>query len=244
MTEHDIAAQLLAVHAGTKATRIEVADERQAYAVQALVAAKLGPIGGWKVGAPGPAAAPNCAPMPLAGLFKGPKDLDSKVFTQREVESEIGFTFKTGLPPRDTPYVADEIIAAIGTCQPGLEVLQSRLENPGAARALALLADFIQTGAYVWGEPIENWQSLDFTKMQVIQTISDGPGVTRIGNPAGDMVRLMLWLANTGTRWAGGIKAGHVVTCGSWTGKTQAPADCEVEAEFVGAQPVRLRFKP
>jgi 2-keto-4-pentenoate hydratase len=63
MTDDDIAAKLLAVHAGAPPARIEVADERQAYAVQRLVAAGLGPIGGWKVGAPGPDAAPNCAPM-------------------------------------------------------------------------------------------------------------------------------------------------------------------------------------
>jgi 2-keto-4-pentenoate hydratase len=242
MTEHDIAARLLAARAGTGPAQIEVADERQAYAVQQLVAAKLGPIGGWKVGAAGQAAPPSCAPMPDSGLFKGPKNLDPKVFTQREVEAEIGFTFRTDLPPRDTPYTAADILAAIGTCQPGLEVLQSRLENPGAAAPLALLADFIQTGAYVWGEPIADWQNIDFTAMQVIQTISGGPSVSRIGNPAGSMVRLMVWLANTGAVWAGGIKAGQLVTCGSWTGKTQAPADSEVEAEFIGAGPVSLSF--
>ncbi len=242
MTEHDIAAHLLAVYAGAPPTRITVADERQAYAVQSLVAAKTGPIGGWKVGAPGPDAPPNCAPMPAAGIFKGPKDLDSAVFTQREVESEIGFTFQSNLPPRETPYTARDIIAAIGTCQPGIEVLQSRLDKPDQAGALALLADFVQTGAYVWGEPIADWQSVDFPTLQIIQTISDGPTTARIGNPAGDMIRLMVWLANTGATWAGGIKAGQIVTCGSWTGKTQAPKQSEVVAAFSGAAPVRVRF--
>ena len=78
--------------------------------------------------------------------------------------------------------------------------------------------------------------------MQVTQTISDGLTVERIGNPAGDMIRLLLWLANTGALWAGGIKAGQIVTCGSWTSKTRAGAGSEVVAAFAGAQPVRLRF--
>jgi 2-keto-4-pentenoate hydratase len=242
MTEHDIAEQLLAVYAGAPPASITVENEAQAYAVQRLVAARLGPIGGWKVGAAGPAAAPNCAPMREACLFQGPKDIDSKVFTQRDVESEIGFTFKTGLSPRDAPYTANDIIAAIGTCQPGIELLQSRLANPDAAGALALLADSIQTGAYVWGEPIADWQTVEFACMQITQTISDGLTVARFGNPAGDMIRLMVWLANTGAVWAGGIKAGHIVTCGSWTGKTQAPEGSEVVAMFFGAQPVRVRF--
>jgi 2-keto-4-pentenoate hydratase len=241
MTEHDIAAQLLAAHAGAPPTTITVPNEATAYAVQRLVIARVGPIGGWKVGAPNPSAPPNCAPMPAAGLFQGPKIVDA-TFTQREVESEIGFTFKTDLPPRDTPYTAHDIIAAIATCQPGIELLQSRLANPGSAGALALLADFIQTGAYVWGEPIADWQHVDFDAMQITQTISDGLTVERIGNPAGDMIRLMVWLANTGATWAGGIKAGEIVTCGSWTGKTQAPAGSNVIAAFTGAKPVRLRF--
>ena len=38
------------------------ADEQAAYAIQRRVAEGLGAIGGWKVGAAGPAAPPNCAP--------------------------------------------------------------------------------------------------------------------------------------------------------------------------------------
>jgi 2-keto-4-pentenoate hydratase len=167
---------------------------------------------------------------------------DSAVFTQREVESEIGFTFQRDLLTRQAPYVAAEIIAAIGTCQPGIELLQSRLEQPSHAHPLAVLADFIQTGAYVCGAPIDDWQSIDFATLQVVQTISDGPAVTRIGNPAGDMIRLMLWLANTGAKWAGGIKAGQVVTCGSWTGKTQAPPGSDIVASFAGGRAVRLHL--
>ena len=234
--------KLLAARAGAPPARITVESEAQAYAVQRLVAGKLGPIGGWKVGAAGPAAPPSCAPMPAAGLFQSPAELDPIKFTQREVESEIGFTFKTSLPPRDTPYIAPDIIAAIGTCQPGIEVLQSRLDSPDAAGELARLADFIQTGAYIWGEPIPAWQSIDFATMQITQTISDGLTVERIGNPAGDMIRLMVWLANTGAAWAGGIQAGQIVTCGSWTSKTRADAGSEVIAAFDGAQPVRVRF--
>jgi 2-keto-4-pentenoate hydratase len=242
MTEQDIADRLLGVHAGLPPVSITIADEHQAYAVQRLVAAKLGPIGGWKVGAPGPAAPPNCAPLPQSTIWEAPKALDASRFTQREVEAEIGFVFSRDLPPRATPYTASEIVAAIGTCQPGIEVLQSRLVDPDSAGALALLADATQTGAYIWGAPIAGWRDVDFAAMTVIQTITDGPTVARIGNPAGDMIRLLVWLANTGASWAGGIKAGQLVTCGSWTGKTRAPAESEVVASFSGAQPVCLRF--
>ena len=242
MTDVEIAAILLATHRGAAPARVAVADEAQAYAVQRLVMAELGAIGGWKVGAPGPQAAPNCAPMPSSFLFPSPKTFDSVRYTQRDVESEIGFTFGKDLPPRETPYSAGDIVAAIATCQPGIEVLQSRLPDPDAAGAMAALADFIATGAYVWGSPIKDWQNVNFSVVQIRQTIEGGLAREGVGNPAGDMVRLMVWLANAGAVWAGGIKKGQIVTCGSWTGKTPAPASSEVVAAFSCAAPVVARF--
>jgi 2-keto-4-pentenoate hydratase len=242
MTDADIAAFLLATRRGEPPSRIEVADEAQAYEVPRLVMAELGEIGGWKVGAPGPAAAPSCAPLPANTLFPAPHAFDTALYPQREVESEIGFTFGRDLPPRSTPYEPADIFAAIATCQPGIEILQSRLRDPDTAGPLPLLADFIQTGAYVWGEPIASWQEVDFTAMRIEQTIEGGPTKEGVGNPAGDMIRLMVWLANEGAVWAGGIKAGQLVTCGSWTGKTKVPAQTQVVAAFSGAAPVRISF--
>ena len=243
MTDADIADLLLAVRRGNAApAHITVADESQAYAVQRLVTAELGPIGGWKVGAPGPTAPPNCAPLPGSTVYQAPKTLNSAGFTQREIESEICFTFAADLPPRLLPYEAPELIAAIATCQAGIEILQSRLADPDRASPLAILADSIQSGAFIWGKPITKWQTLDFTTMRISQTIDGAATKDSVGNPAGDMIRLMLWLANEGALWAGGIKAGQIVTCGSWTGKTPAPAKSQAIAAFTGAIPVLVRF--
>jgi 2-keto-4-pentenoate hydratase len=218
------------------------ATEADAYAIQRLVLPEIGPIGGWKVGASGPDAPPACAPMPTGGLHDAPAALDGARFTTRDIESEIAFRLAADLPPRQTPYTRADIVAAIATCHPGIEVLQSRFENPGATSAAANLADLIRHGAYVIGAPIDGWQSLDFDTMEVVQTI-DGQALRRRGNPAGDMLRLMVWLANTGAVWAGGLRAGQIVTCGSWTGATPAPAGAHVSAAFTGAKPVLLHFE-
>jgi 2-keto-4-pentenoate hydratase len=240
MTEHEVAKLLLqARRTGVKA-HIEVAGESQAYEVQRLVMAELGAIGGWKVGADGPAAPPNCAPMPASHVVRAPHRFDAAAFTQREVESEICFTFGAGLPPREAAYGADEVLAAIATCQPGIEVLQSRLAAPEAAGRAAVLADLIQHGGFAWGEPIADWQGVDFGAMRIRQTIEGAPTKERVGNPAGDMLRLMVWLANVGAVWAGGIKAGQIVTCGSWTGKTVLPVGTPAVATFSGASPVEV----
>ncbi len=244
MTDEDLAALLLDARQGTLITSAEApTDEAQAYRVQALVMAELGEIGGWKVGSPAPDGPITCAPMPKAGIQQAPCRFDPAVFTQREVESEICFVLATDLPPRAAPYSRAEVLAAVGTCRPGIEVLQSRFADPAAAGALAILADFIQTGGYAVGAPILGWRDADFASLPVTQTIAGGPERHAVGNPAGDMVRLMIWLANVGASWAGGLRAGQVVTCGSWTGKTAAPAGSTVTAAFGGAEPVVVDFR-
>ncbi len=244
MTDESLATLLLAARQGTPIADAEPpADEAQAYRVQARVMAELGDIGGWKVGSPAPDGPITCAPMPKAGIQHAPCRFDPAVFAQREVESEICFVLATDLPPRAAPYGRAEVLAAIGTCHPGIEVLQSRYADPAAAGALAILADFIQTGGYAVGAPILGWRDVDFASLPVTQTIEGGPERHAVGNPAGDMVRLMIWLANTGAVWAGGLRAGQVVTCGSWTGKTVAPAGSRAVASFGGAEPVVVDFR-
>jgi 2-keto-4-pentenoate hydratase len=245
MTNAEIAALLLAVRRGeAPPAQIDIGSDAQAYAVQRLVMAGLGPIGGWKVGAASPSATPGCAPMPARFVAPAPCVFDAALFPQREVESEICFTFTRSLPPRATPYERSEVLSAIATCQPGMEVLQSRLRAPADASPCAMLADFAQHGGFAFGAPIEPWRALDFDTISVRQTIEGTPVIERTGNPAGDMVRLMVWLANTGAVWAGGIEAGQIVTCGSWTGKAYVPPGSEGVAAFACASPVKLRFAP
>jgi 2-keto-4-pentenoate hydratase len=238
MDDEDLAARLLAARDGGPPVTAAPTDEAQAYRVQALVMARLGAIGGWKVGAPGPDGPISCAPMPAAFVVSAPHRFDPAVFTQREVESEICFRLGADLPAREAPYTRDEVLDAIGSCHPGIEILQSRLASPDTAGPIALLADLIQTGAYAVGAPIADWRGIDFAQVSVTQTISDGPTRTATGNPAGEMIRLVIWLANRGV----GLHAGQIVTCGSWTGKTYAPAGSVVRAAFDGAEVVEVSF--
>jgi len=212
-----------------------------AYAVQQSLMTELGEIGGWKVGAPGPTAEPNCAPMPAGGIHRSPAVLAAAEFAAPFTEPEIAFLLRADLPARAAPYTAAEVEAAIASCHPAIEVVQSRFANPDAAGALANLADLIRHGAFVYGDAIEDWQSIDFPSLAIVQTIEGGPTRNGVGNPAGDMMRLMLWLANEGAVWAGGLRAGQIVTCGSWTGMTPAGRG-EVVTAFAGVPPVVLRL--
>ena len=217
-------------------------DEAQAYAVQRRVSAELGAIGGWKVGAAGPDAPPSCAPMPASGIHPSPARMPAGRCTMRGVEAEISFRLGADLPPREAPYGRAEVIAAIACCLPAIEVLESRFADPDAQDRLALLADGLTHGAFVYGPPAGDWQGIDFARETASVAIDGATIKEGTGNPAGDMIRLVQWLADTGARWAGGLKAGQYVTCGSWTGKDYAGPTAQVQASFGHAGSVSVEF--
>jgi 2-keto-4-pentenoate hydratase len=217
-------------------------DEEHAYAVQHRISAGLGTIGGWKVGSPGPDGPCNCAPLPLTGVMPSPARMPANHYTLRGVEAEISFRIGADLQPRDEPYARAEIIAAIACCLPAIEVLESRFTHPDALDKLTLLADSLSHGAYVYGPPAADWQGIDFAS-EVVELVVNGKLIkTATANPAGDMIRLIQWLADTGARWAGGLRAGQYVTCGSWTGKDFVPAGAQVQVSFAHAGSVSVEF--
>ena len=219
-------------------------DEHAAYAVQRRVSEALGPIGGWKVGAPGPDGAPNCAPLPASGIHPSPGRVAGSTTALRGVEAEISFKLGADLPPRAEPYGRSEVIAAIAYCLPAIEVLDSRFTNPDAQDKWALLADASTHGGFVYGPPAADWQGIDFTR-ETVRVLVDGQEIkTATANPAGDMIRLIQWLADAGTHWAGGLRAGQYVTCGSWTGKDFVAPSAQVQIEFAHAGSATVEFTP
>ena len=54
------------------------------------------------------------------------------------------------------------------------------------------------------------------------------------GNPAGDVWRLLAWVANSCAARCGGLRKGELVTTGSCTGLLFAAPNVHVVAEFDG----------
>ena len=195
------------------------ADQAEAYAIQAQVQAQLGPIGGWKVGSPNPTGPFTCAPLPASHVMASPAQVPQEDCPDRGVEAEIAVRMGTDLPPRDTPYTPAEVLAAIASAHPAIELLQSRFQDVDAIDPLSALADSLSHYGLVWGAAIPGWQSIDLAA-EGVRVLVDGAEIKRrTGNPAGDMLRLVVFVANQGARWAGGLKAGQFVTTGSWTAK-------------------------
>jgi 2-keto-4-pentenoate hydratase len=148
------------------------------------------------------------------------------------------------LPPRDTAYTRDEVVAAIASCHPVIEVMESGLVDPLKAARLSMIADLQMHGGFVYGPAYEDWRSVDFAKEKVTLAVDGVVRVERTGsNTSGDLMRLLPWLANEGAARTGGLKAGQWVTTGSWTGVTLADAASAVSVEFATAGRVGLRFE-
>lgn len=215
----------------------------EAYAIQDAVTRARGPWGGWKVGAPSLEATPLCAPLYRTGLVQSPAQLQDAAYRSRGIEAEVAFTFARALPPRSPPYGRDEVLSAISTAHAGLEVVESRYANPGSLDAFSAAADSQGHRGYVVGPPLLEWRKLELPTLGVSLLVNGQPAVERAGgNTSGDVFRLLLWLANTGSVRLGGIREGDVVTTGSTTGLTVVPAGAVVVARFAGLGEAALSF--
>jgi 2-keto-4-pentenoate hydratase len=207
-----------------------------------------GEIGGWKIGAGTPDATPFFAPMPRAWMAASGAILSGPSYRYRVLEAEIAFLLGADLPPRlsksgATPYTREEVVAAIASCHPIIEELESGLIDPKAANNFSALADLQMHGGFIYGAACADWQSIDFSKETVSLTIDGLLQVERTGsNTSGDLMRLLPYLANEGAARTGGLKSGQWITTGSWTGNTPAIAGAQAEAHFTNAGRVTLRF--
>lgn len=220
------------------------ANEEEAFAIQDILGLAFSPIGGWKVGAQGPEGAPFFAPMPAAWMGENGALFRGNTHRLRGIEAEIAFHLGTDLPRRATPYSRDEVIAAIASCHPAIEILEAAYIDPKIVSRENMLADLQMHGGFVAGPPITDWHHIDWSAETVTLLVDGSVRTEKTGSsPAGhDLIRLLVYLANEGATRTGGLKRGAWITTGSWTGLNWAYASAEVIAEFTHAGRAVLQF--
>jgi 2-keto-4-pentenoate hydratase len=132
----------------------------EAYEVQDVVVRRRGPIVAWKVGAPSPGGEVSFAP--IFTLIASPASVAAVGLRLFGVEAEVAFRLAHDLPARATPYSRDEIVAAIASAHPVIELLESRFVDRDRVDAAARLADSLSNFALVHGPAIAGWPALDF----------------------------------------------------------------------------------
>lgn len=208
-------------------------DVPEAHAIQdALVAALGETVAGWKVGARQDGTVVRGAIVASRVIPNGGSIASSKV-PLRGVEAEIAFRFERDLPPRDRAYDYGEIASAV-VALPAIEIVDSRYRDYEHAPFLERVADFVSSGAFVPGAIQPRWRDFDLANLDA-RLEFDGALVVRRtgGHPAGDPLLPAVDLVND-LRRDNGVRAGTLMTTGTFTGLSIAKPGQRAKAVFEG----------
>ena len=201
----------------------------QGYAVQAQLPAVAGrSVVGWKIAATSTNGQAHInVGGPLAGrllsgqVFESGATVPSAGNRMRVAEPEFAFTMGQNLPPQSTPYPQEQVMAAVATLHPALEVPDSRLEPFTAAGEAQLLADNACARHFVLGPAAPDlWRTVDLSTYPVHARVEqnqqarytrEGTG----GNVLGDPRMALTWLANQLSSLGITLQKGQVVTTGT-----------------------------
>jgi len=131
-------------------------------------------------------------------------------------ECEIVFKLAKDLPPRDFEYSREEVMAAVASLHPALEIPDSRFEDFASAGAAQLAADNACTHWLVLGAASSaQWRDVDLAEHATClhingDVVSRGSGADVLGDPR----TALTWLANQFAILDQGLRAGQIVTTG------------------------------
>lgn len=220
----------------------------QAYAVQDAVVRERGEVAGWKVGAASPQAQPVRAALTKDSVWVDAAGqavhLPAAGFAVMGVEAELVYELGADLPNRATPYSAAEMLGAMVSVRAAIEVCDTRFAAWAQQGEWSRLADQACHGALIVGSGTPDVQAVQPLAQGVALSVNGAVAVqhTSWKNPAGDPLRLLVWLANEGARSLGGLRAGQWVTTGSCTGTLLVAPGAVVAADFPGLGRAEIRL--
>ena len=222
------------------------------YAIQACHEQRSArPLFGWKIAATSTAGQQHIqVDGPLAGRILAERVIanDGTINLtgnqMRVVEGEFAFRMARDLPPRAAPYTRAEVVAAIATLHPAIEVPDSRFKPFEAAGAAQLIADNACTDYFLLGAAApEAWRNLDLVHHNVTAQLKGGAQFTGSGiNVLGDPLLALTWIANELSGIGVTLKKDQAVTTGTcFKPFAVAPGDA-VEIDFGVIGRVGVRF--
>jgi 2-keto-4-pentenoate hydratase len=213
-------------------------DLADVYRIQAGVVRALAPgarVDTWKISPPRGDVPPTAAPVLPGCRLASPATLCASDYLLLGIEAELAFHFGADLPPRAALGSDDEVLAAVDEVVVAIELCDTRLADWQDAPALWRLAD-LQSGArLIVGDAQRDWRAIDFARQQVELSINRQARARRCGtHPTVDPSRLLPAIAAHCAQHADGLRAGDLVTTGSWTGMTRAAPGDAIRVHFAG----------
>ncbi|MFK4511693.1 hydratase [Bradyrhizobium daqingense] len=224
------ASQVLVTH-WRDGTKLEALDAHlrpqsraEGYAIQAaLETTSPGKLFGWKIAATSEAGQKHInVAGPLAGRIMSDTVIaDGGTASMKGNEMRVGepeFAFRIGrdLPPRAAPYAVDEVLAAVATLHPAIELPDSRFVDFVSAGEAQLIADNAYAHLFVLGAATSaDWRALDLVEERPQITLRGERYLGHGKNVLGDPRAALAWLANELRGIGITLRAGEVVTTGT-----------------------------
>lgn len=222
------------------------------YAVQAALRALHGSeVPGWKIAATSLAGQRHIGVSgPLAGpIYAGQVFDDGAVLSlngnrMRVAECEIAFRLGRTLSPRSVPYALGEVLAAVATVHPALEIPDSRFDPFETAGEAQLIADNACCREFLLGPgqtPDARVRALP--AHEVTAECSDGRRFSGTGaNVLGDPLVALVWIVNELSAVGVPLQAGQFVTTGACVVPIPVTPGVEVRADFGWLGRMSVRF--
>ena len=203
----------------------------QAYGLQRRhISAVLEDIGGHEVGIKlGGGSLESQAKLGLTGPFRGPifsaLTCESPARLRRGdfcdlclIEPEIAFLMAKDVDIGDAPPDRDLLVSAIGAIVLSIEVADSRYSDFSSGTPAAIIADLVFAGAWVRGPQIDDWRNIPLDSLRVRLFNGDAELRDSVGGHAmGDPLIALVAAAADLWREGRGLKAGQIVSAGSFT---------------------------
>ena len=191
--------------------------------------------GGWKCSVPTLERAISCAAIfaPTIARASPWRVIDRDGVAR--IEPEIAFVLGRDLPHRAAPYDEAGVCAAIAETRLVLELLDSRYADPATVTFPELLADSVSNQGLFVGPVLRNGLQRQLDAFAIAVETPTATLHAREGrHPDGHPLRPLVWLTNFLASRAelGGLKAGAIVTTGSYAGALEVPIGTPLRVRF------------
>ncbi len=216
-------------------------DRIEGYRVQQAFAERHGvPLAGWKIAATSIEGQKHIGvDGPLAGRLFADRVLADGANVSlsgnlmRVVEIEFAFRFGERLAPRAAGYATQEVLDAVSTMHPSIEIPDSRFEDFVMAGAPQLIADLACANLFISGPGQSEWRNFDYIDATIQITQNDvlvDPGFGR--NVLGDPRVALTWLVNELSRLGIACEPGQFVTTGTCRVPITVRPEDRINADF------------
>jgi len=204
-------------------TKLRPQSRADGYAIQAVLETQSPGLFGWKIAATSESGQKHInVSGPLAGRIMSDTVIadggtaSMKGNAMRVGEPEFAFRMGRDLPPRTTPYTVDEVLAAVGSFHPAIEIPDSRFTDFAGAGEAQLIADNACAHLFVLGAATSaDWRAMNLVEERPQITLRGERYIGHGRNVLGDPRVALAWLANELRGLGITLRSGQVVTTGT-----------------------------